>query len=375
VSQAVYGIGKGALLAVDPGVLAVKFVDRVKYAVAVAVNAAETHLYVADAGNQAVFVAPIGSNALTQIDTGVPTPSLVDIKVDGAGDLYVLNQSPAELIKVPADGTAPFVLDINGMETPSSFTIDPNGTIYIADLATRFHDSFLLQVTPSGIVNRVYGSDGGIGSVASDTTGVVWLTENALVKIIPGTWTSTGVEVGHTFSGVSTDAANSVYWCILDGGVVIGPTRGFPSHYPSDSDYPYQGETVYTATSPSGKLYTIENGEVKMYDRTSGQGEKVAYYSPGATLWNIGNMNLISTNPDKLYTESGNGVGLFKFGPDETAGCAAGIVLSPGTLCNLVVDYKPKMPGIFTDTLHFLTNAVNANDVVWKVTGGVPRSR
>ena len=112
-----------------------------------------------------------------------------------------------------------------------------------------------------------------------------------------------------------------------------------------------------------------------LQDVISGQWNQFPAYSAGATLWNIGNMDLVSSDPDKLYTESGNGVGLFKFGPDQTEGCAAGIVLSPGKLCNLVVDYKPKMPGIFTDTLHFLTNAVNANDVVWKVTGGVPRSR
>jgi len=374
-SQAVYGIGQGSLLAIDYAPLSVRFPGVIKHAVAVAVDAIDAHVYVADTEKQGVFVAPIGSYVLTQINTGVPTPAIVDIKLDGAGNLYVLNQSPAEIIKVPTDGTTPSVLNIDGLVLPQSFAIDPNGTFYIADANTWSHDAFILQVTASGAATKVpigFGSGTPI-SIASDTTGALWIAtaaENSIVKITPGAWTITDLDL-QTFDaayiGVSTDASNSLYYIEAGSNSVVVSGSGTNSTpFIQLVDNGLLDGPSYTATSPSGKLYLIDGGQVKLINRTAAQASSI---SPGAVLWNIGNLDLLSTDPDNLYTESGNGVGLFTISPGSDHGCQLGTVAKVGAYCTLTTDFTPTGPGTFADTLHFLTNANNTTTAVLKLTG------
>jgi hypothetical protein len=120
--------------------------------------------------------------------------------------------------------------------------------------------------------------------------------------------------------------------------------------------------------APNGNLYLINEGELLLANRSLGlPGFPSFDFDPGATVRNIGNEPLVWTDTNKLFTESGNGVGVFTITPDSQGGCDAGTVLIPGAFCNLSVNFTPPGPGTFTDTLHFLTNAVNNNTTILKL--------
>ena len=377
-SQAVYGIGVGPMLAVDTGATYQIYKDQMKNATAIAVNAADTRLYIADAWNQAVFTGPIGGSTLTKVATEVPTPALMDLKVDGAGDLYVLNESPAELIKVPADGTEPFVLPIVGMKDPLALAIDPNGTLYISDRGPGpLFTAYILRVLPSGAVNKIpvtFGATNSIFSMTTDTSGNLWVTAEELEKITPGTWAVTEVDQLPHQGGagsVSTDASNSLYF-LFNGGdsfVGIADPNGVYKGSLFEDPFPYdllQSPTNLTI-APSGNLYLLDTGRVFLANRALGL-PQFFDNSARATLRNIGNMPLVSTDGNNLFTESGNGVGAFTIMPTTQFGCQTGTIAEAGAFCNLSLSFTRPAPGAFTDTLHFLTNALNNNTTELKLT-------
>jgi len=75
---------QGPLLAFDVGVTSQLYKNQFKVAAAIAVNEAETRsiLPISEAGGP---YSSDSSGTLTKIDTGVPTPTLKDVKLDGAG--------------------------------------------------------------------------------------------------------------------------------------------------------------------------------------------------------------------------------------------------------------------------------------------------
>jgi hypothetical protein len=147
------------------------------------------------------------------------------------------------------------------------------------------------------------------------------------------------------------------------------------------------------ATSANGKLYVV-NGTgpgVFLVDWTQGRIPEQAfnpYYinttNSGTTqaffLYNVGNQNATFTDPTRMFTESGNGVGSFTFTvtpplPYSFVGtpvCMPGAVIASGDYCAMFVTHVNGTGPVVSDTLHFLTNAVNNNSVSFKISGFGP---
>jgi len=119
--------------------------------------------------------------------------------------------------------------------------------------------------------------------------------------------------------------------------------------------------------APGGNLYLTDFRRVLLVNRALGLPQFVNN-SARATLRNIGNMPLVPTEGTILFTESGNGVGAFNIGADPQVGCQGGTITEVGEFCNLSLKFVASSPGTFTDTLHFLTNALNNNTAELKLT-------
>jgi hypothetical protein len=138
-------------------------------------------------------------------------------------------------------------------------------------------------------------------------------------------------------------------------------------------------------TSPSGKMYgrDAERDVWHLIDRTHGLIPKEAFdpnfqWTGGPTqrlyLYNLGNEPLTFTG-STLFIESGNGVGSFAFGatsdPYSPPACIAGATVAPGGVCQIdvtSVNAYRSGPAV-TDTLHFLTDAINNAAVSFTISG------
>jgi hypothetical protein len=148
-------------------------------------------------------------------------------------------------------------------------------------------------------------------------------------------------------------------------------------------------------TSANGKLYVVNGAGpgVFVVDRTQGRIPEQAFNPNGPSLfgptqqffvYNVGNQNATFTDSTRTFTESGNGVGAFTFSvppppppppyPGAPIGmqpCLPATVLTPGDYCAINVTNTNRFNSgpVVTDTLHFLTDAVNNNSVSFRISG------
>jgi hypothetical protein len=230
-----------------------------------------------------------------------------------------------------------------------------------------------------------------------------------------------GGSYGTNPQNLAVDTSGTIYyWDSFINGNFTGPAYSAPSGRPGPSG-PYvinnnAGESqlpLYTLpplvdpnnlnfvpfyaatgnqtlmTSPNGKLYFVNGAGhgVFVVDRTQGNIPWKAFnpnppYAGGPPtavyVYNVGNQNATFTDATRAFTESGNGVGAFTFSvppppttPFSPIPCQPGTTLPPGDYCVInVTNTNPFRSGpIVTDTLHFLTDAVNNNSVSFRING------
>jgi hypothetical protein len=395
-----------------------------------AVNAADTYIYFCAAGG--TYKVPIGGITPTLVTPlkGISIalngagdlflfkpPTITKIPADG---------SASTEIKVPGlINPQVMVMDSNG-----AFYIGDLGPVPGAD---EFHSMFVLRVSPTGVTSKLnllvspnlMTADEQGDIYVEDFDGRLLLE----VAAWTGDFTSSfvGPEIGGFLGSLpqnlAVDASNTVYFWDsfaannLDGMAYsppsgqFGPSLSFyeagesqlplytiPPIYDNDGGFivpfysAFGNQTM--ATSANGKLYVV-NGTgpgVFLVDRTQGRIPEQAFnpnepFVGSATqqvvVYNIGNQNATFTDATRTFTESGNGVGAFAFsvppppqpifpgGPIGVQPCTPGTVLVPGDYCEIIVTNTngSKKGPIVTDTLHFLTNAVNNNSVSFQISG------
>jgi hypothetical protein len=428
VNQLTIGTGLGAQLALMNAAIVPKLgsIDTPK---PFAVNAADTEIYFCAAGG--TYKVPIGGSVPVLVTplkgisialNGVGDlflfnpPTITKIPADG---------SASTVMNIPgASGATGMVMDSNG-----AFYVDP----VPGPLFENFYSSYVLRVSPTGITSRVgLWVDPGLmtadeqGDIYVEDQGergvfelAAWMGD--FTQNVSGL--SVGGFLGAGPQNLAADASGTLYfWDSFaaqnyDGMAYVSPS-GLPGPFGSDSE---NGESVlplYTippiydssggyhsvpfysafgnqtmATSANGKMYVV-NGTgpgVFLVDRTQGRIPEQAF-NPfyinttfGTTtqaffLYNVGNQNATFTDDTKTFTESGNGVGSFTFTVTPPSPppygvvsgvpvCTPGAVIAPGDYCAMFVTHVNGRGPVVTDTLHFLTNAVNNDSVSFKISG------
>jgi sugar lactone lactonase YvrE len=397
VNQLVNGIGLGGQLALLNAAITKLVASNVIYA---AVNSADTEIYFSTAAG--TYRMPVGGGTPTL----VTTQTGISLALDGLGDLFLLN--PPTITKIPADGSASTVMDIPELDNPQAMVMDANDVIYITNLTNRDDPhGFVLRVSPAGVVSKLPGYWVGPSAMTIDGEDNIYVLDGYtpfVYKIQVGIGLYTQIDTGLESNGnggafpvnLMVDASGTLYWWNDVGGIlefdsqvaqISSPGNLFPLYtitgIPDNFGFlPFvpSGEMI---TSPSGKMYVVYDGALFLIDRTLGSIPR-QYFDPNvfsggnpqtASVMNIGNQNVIFTDPTRAFTESGNGVGSFTFGASFTNPlCQSGVVLIPGSSCLFGVSngagQSPPVTGpTVTDTLHLLTNAANNNAVSFKLSG------
>ena len=431
VNQLAIGTGMGAQLALLNAAIIPKL-GSIQITGPFAVNAADTHIYFCAAGG--TYKVPIGGSVPVLV-----TPLKgISIALNGVGDLFLFN-SPT-ITKIPADGSASTVITVPGLYNPQAMAMDSNGAFYIDDQGPTptppYYNSapFVLRVSPTGVASRVLppGYWSGPGLMTANEQGDIYVQDGRYVFELAA-WTGdfTQVQIGPFVGGLlgalpenlAVDASNTVYFwdsfanANLDGMAYSPPSAQFGPYIDfyeaGESELPlYTIPPIYDnnggfyvpfysafgnqtmVTSANGKLYVV-NGTgrgVFLVDRTQGRIPEQAFNPNvpfvGSTtqaffIYNVGNQNATFTDPTRMFTESGNGVGSFTFivpppPPPPEPGfpigvqvCVPGAVIAPGNYCAMYVKNTngPTRGPIVTDTLNFFTDAVNNNSVSFKISG------
>jgi NHL repeat len=419
-NQLTIGTGLGAQLALMNAAIIPKF-GSINITGPFAVNAAETEIYFCAAGG--TYKVPIGGITPTLV-----TPLKgISIALNGAGDLFLFN--PPTITKIPADGSASTVMNIPESSGAKGMVMDSNGAFYLdpvpGPLVNGFVVLYVLRVSPTGVTSRV-GIFQDPGLITADDQGDIYVEDQANTFEIAA-WTGDFTEItmglyvggllGANPQNLAVDASKTLYfWDTfysqnLDG-MAYTPPSGQAGPYGGSSEAGESQLPLYTipelpslaesytfvpfysafgnqtmATSANGKMYVV-NGQGKgvfLVDRTQGRIPELAFnpngppYIGGPTqgffLYNVGNQNATFTDPTRMFTESGNGVGAFTFTippqppPGGVQVCMPGVVIAPGDYCAMYVTHVNGKGALVSDTLHFLTNAVNNNLVSFKISG------
>jgi sugar lactone lactonase YvrE len=415
-TQLTVGVGLGAQLAVLNAAVTTKVaslpVDNV------VVNAADTEIYFSSGA--AIYRMPAGGGSPTRVNTGVATASPVSLVLNGAGDLFILNaptfssitQFAPQVIEVPADGTAPRVLDVPGMVGPIAMAIDSNGALYITNngppsTPEEEFRGFVLRVSLAGLVSRLPGPWLTPTLITADGEGDLYIEDyfgGTVLEVQTGKGLFNPVDVGPYVGGFNAPAPTQLavdesgtlyYWDQNSESFLDTTTRsqtgncgnfsfcqfplytvsGIPNSFSNLPFYSPMG-TQGIATSASGKMYAADGTGLYLIDRTLGSIPSQAFGSslninlnPSTVyVYNVGNQSMRFTDASRIFTQSGNGVGSFTFGGKGTT-CSAGGELASGDFCTVGVSDGNTHGAIVTDTLHFLTNAVNNNSVSFKISG------
>jgi hypothetical protein len=225
--------------------------------------------------------------------------------------------------------------------TLAGLTIDPQGNIYAA--AQTQNDSSIIKVTASGVVsalaipNNITPALNNPQGVAADAMGNIYIadsivntntntTNSRIVKI-----TTAGVASVLSLSGQASSLASSVF------GITVDP---FGNLYIPD-------------WNDSRLVFVNVSGAPLTFPTPTGAGTTDTADGPQtATVTNLGNRPLaFSANPTYTADFSGNG--------NDTNPCTSSTSLSPGTVCDVSVNFTPQSTGSLSAGITVTNNTLN----------------
>jgi sugar lactone lactonase YvrE len=256
----------------------------------VAVDAAG-NLYVADLGpNQVLKLAPGSSTPTALPFTGLNLSAnmLSDVAVDTAGNVYIGDSRNNRALKLVAGSSTQTVLPFTGLDDPGGVAVDTAGNVYVVD---RGNNRVLKLAAGSG-TQTVLPSTGDAdldGNVAVDTAGTVYTNvntqcgshcfDNYVLRLAAGSDTWSELPSAGNEGLMAVDGAGNVY--VITAGDAAGVMRLAPgssnwTHVPGvSSDFRQPGGLAVDA---HGNVYVTEN----LGDPWSGTGQGLVLKLPAS---------------------------------------------------------------------------------------------
>jgi sugar lactone lactonase YvrE len=425
VNQLTIGVGMGAQLALMNAPITTRL-GSIDYPAPMIVNGADTEIYFCAAGGTYKVGVAGGTPTLVTTQKGTSLalngvgdlfifnpPTIIKIPADGSastvthipglvnpqamamdsnGAMYIsdLGPTPTEadpnlagfVLRVSPTGVVSMLSPPGYWMSPGLMTADGQGNIYVADEYQRgvfevatWTGSFTTQL---GTNFPTIGGDGGSDpiNIAIDASGTFYFWDNIIDFFYGPAYAPTIVQSG-PFGGNSEN--NEWQIPLYSFPIVINLNGVGAITLPFIS----AGGNQTMNTSANGRLYVV-NGTgpgVFVVDRAEGY-IPAQLFNPniefvgGTTqpfyIYNVGNENATFTDPKQTFTESGDGVGSFTYSSPSggLTPCKPGTVIPPSGYCAINVTNTNGLKGpIVTDTLHFLTNAVNNNSVSFRISG------
>ncbi len=349
------------------------------------------NMYVANYSGSNVTKIAAGGGSATVLSLGTPGDTAVGevggVALDGVGNLFISDHFNNRIIVMTPGGVVS-VLTINGLGSalnlPLALALDAAGNLYISDYGNgRVVEVSSLFVSGSSSVGigsvistgSYSTTSEGITGVAVDSMGNIYIPDgyaggdpSRVIKVTAAGAVSLLTPTGITFSrpgGVGVDSMGNIY--VADGGhnriveittagvASVVAINGLPS--PTTLSVPF-GVTL----DPSGNLYIPDFGNSRVLF-VNVSGARLSFPSTGmgatsvaqtATVTNLGNQPLVfSTNP--TYTAD------FINNSSDTNPCTSSTSLSPGTICDVSVQFNPQSVGSLSAGITVTNNTFNVS--------------
>lgn len=319
------------------------------------------NVYVVDNANSEVIeFAAQTYTPTTIVSSGLSSPTA--LALDGAGNLYISDTGNNRVALVPneqgtlnsADMTT---VNISGLGTPAGLAVGGSGNLYVVDSA----NGDVLQVpTGDGTPNTVASGLTNPNGVAVDSAGNVYVSANNQVTEYPFGG-GTPVPYGSGFSNpgsLAVDASGAVY--VADSGnsriVRVAPGGASQANLPATGISNPQG----IALDSSFDVFFTVGGSVYEVNRTQ---------TPAALTFPNTNVDSVSAAQTVTVSNAGNqtlGVSNvaasanFSVVAAGGTNCTSSTQLSSGLQCQVATEFAPTTSyGALTGTLTLTDNALN----------------
>ena len=353
-------------------------------------------------GNSFLKVVPAGQTFCTGTSTYTSASDATGIAVDGAGNVFVLGTNLYKEALLP-NGSYSESPIASGFGGPASLAVDGNGNLYVADDSPAAVYKETLQADGSYRQSRISSGWQQPGAVAVDGSGNVYVLDieaGSVVKEtpVPGGYAETVVESGlsgtvysPSYLSMAADVLGNVY-------VSEGFVNGFIS--PDMGAYVYGGVDKLT---PSGNGYTSTDiydevyyapmvqavdGSGNVFLSTFALNSTSIHYVTELSFGTPPELSFASTalgstsadSPHKATIQSAGNLPLvfsaisyptdFPEAAGDVNACAAAQSLAPGQGCDLNVEFQPRSAGALAGKVTLQDNALNTNGAQTVGVGG-----
>jgi gliding motility-associated-like protein len=314
-------------------------------------------IFVADAGNAAVWEYPAGGGPKLSIGSGFTGP--VGVAVDTTGNVYVADGSASNVVKVPVGGGSQVLLG-TGYNFPNGIAVDAGGNVYVSDAGL----GEVFEIAAGQTSNTVFASGFSYpGGVAIDNAGNIYIADqgsgapSALYEFAAGTSTKTAIAYNfNLLTGVATDFSGNLF--AADGGVgkiIEFPAGGGTTVTIGGLSIPYG-----MAADSVGNLYAGDIGTNHVDKIAPSGGYYISAVLPAGLSFNSTTGTITGTatasSRRKNYTVSAYNAG-------GMATAAFNVVSNVATLDSLVRDTGKLTPSTFSSSVTSYTDSVSHSTV------------
>src|ERR1700733_7355185 len=353
------------------------------------------NMYVGDYTGKYVTKIPAGGGSAAVVNLGTPgsiaVQNITGVALDGAGNLYIADHQNSRILVVTPGGIVS-VLNITGLSPslgfPTALAFDAAGSLYIADFTNGriivVSSLFVSGSTSTGIGTVIpTGSYSFTGSTLTgltiDSQGTIYAAartqNNSSIIKVTASGVASAVAIPNNITpainnpqGVTADGMGNLYIVDTTNQRIVKITTAGVASVVSLSGIPSPsslGSLVFGVTvDPYGNLYIPDwnNGRIVFvnvsgapltFPTPTGAGTTDTADGPQtATVTNLGNQPLVfSANPAYTADFSSNG--------NDINPCTSSTSLSPGTVCDVSVNFTPQSAGSLSAGVTVTNNTLN----------------
>lgn len=327
-------------------------------------------LFVVDNTGSQVVKIDAKTGGQTTIGSNLLNPT--GVALDSVGDVFISDGGNNRVVVVPPDGGPQLTVGASGLNTPVQIAVDSAGNLYIVDNGNRQ----VLKIwadgsAPSAIATGLDDPQG----VAVDGAGNVYISEltaNAVIEVAPNNTQSLVIE-NLTPTQLAVDLAGDLFIATENGVTEVPAGGGTPVSVLSGIGF-VQG----IAVDQEGRLYVSIDGQTTVTEVFTGSVDfgPVPLCSLGQQT-SAGCFRTLSLN----FMLTGDESAVFPFGPFTLGAQGGDFALATGSTCGsdtsdpsctVNITFTPSLPGLRQGAIQVDTQISNLATVNIYGTGAGP---